>query len=256
MKRIINITSWIVGVAGLSLLVGFIESEHKKITCKSLDVSIDYRHADPLISEDELNVIIYKAFDSLVGKKLTDINSAEIENYINQIDYVESAEVYSTIKGKMKIKLTQRDPILRVITKSNENYYIDKSGHLMPVKMGFSSRELIANGYIHENYSDTLNASLFEHSPILNQLFQLSTYINNDSFLKAQIEQIYVTKNGEYELVPKVGRHLILFGDIYNMENKFNKLKVFYDQGIKKSGWAKYKKINLKYENQVVCEKK
>lgn len=256
MKRILNITLWVAGLAGLSVLVGFIESEHKKITCKELLVSIDYNGADPLIGTEELDQTIYNAFDSLVGKKLTDINSSEIENFVNEIDFIESAEVYSTINGTMKIKVRQKSPILRVINTSGQNYYIDRNGTLMPVKTGRSSRVLVASGHISRSYADTLDATHPTEVPRLHELYRLSNYICNDAFLKAQIEQIYVTKDGEYELVPKVGRHLIVFGDISNMENKFSKLKVFYEQGIKKSGWSMYKSINLKFKDQVVCEKK
>ena len=56
-------------------------------------------------------------------------------------------------------------------------------------------------------------------------------------------------------MVPKVGRHLILFGDMGDMESKFTKLKAFYAQGMKKAGWDKYSRINLKFKDQVVCEK-
>lgn len=256
MKRIINITLWIAVLAGLSVLVGFIESEHKKITCKELIVAIDYNESEPLIGVEELNGIIYEAFDSLVGKKLSDIHSAEIENFVNDIDFIESAQVYSTISGTMKIKVIQRTPILRVINTSNQNYYIDRKGQLLPVKTGSSTRVLIASGHIAEKYSDTLDVSVSEQSLTLNNLYTMSDYIRGDVFLNAQIEQIYVTKEGEFELVPKVGRHLILFGDMQDMEEKFTKLKVFYDQGMKKSGWKKYSKINLKYKDQVICEKK
>jgi len=156
----------------------------------------------------------------------------------------------------MNIKVLQRSPILRIINASNQNYYIDRKGRLLPVRTGQSTRVIIASGKIPDKYSDTLDVSVPDHSRLLNDLYVLSNYIRDDVFLKAQIEQIYVTREGEFEMVPKVGRHLIVFGDISNMENKFTKLKVFYDQGIKKSGWNKYRKINLKYKDQVVCEKK
>ena len=89
----------------------------------------------------------------------------------------------------------------------------------------------------------------------IQKLYIINRYIQEDSFLQAQIEQIYINKSNEIELVPKVGRHLILFGDIDNMETKFENLIVFYEQGMKKAGWKKYKTINLKYSNQVICSK-
>jgi len=70
------------------------------------------------------------------------------------------------------------------------------------------------------------------------------------------IEQLYINKKSEFELIPKIGNHTILFGDIKEMKDKFEKLIAFYKQGISKSGWNKYKTINLKFKNQVVCTKK
>jgi len=256
MKRIIHITLWIVGLSALSVLVGFIEEEHKKITCKDLVVSIEYGEAEPLITTGELNSIVYDAFDSLVGKKLTDINSVDIEKQVSAIGFIESAEVYSTITGTMKIKVKQRNPVLRVINSSNQDFYIDRKGKLMPVKTGRATRVPVASGAIPDTYTDTTNASTSDNSELLNELYRLASYIRADDFLRAQIEQIYVTGEREFELIPKVGRQLILFGDISGMENKFNKLKVFYEQGMKKAGWDKYCKINLKYHDQVICEKK
>jgi len=210
MKKIINITVWIVIIAGLLVLVSFIEAEHKKITCKSLDVSIDYKDGDPMITSEEIKKQVFLTFDTLIGKKYSKINSANIENLINEMDLVENAEVYTTLTGKMKIQVVQRKPILRIINSSNQNYYLDNAGIIMPVSPGYPSRVLVANGFINQKYSDTLTFNNNDEKSILAKLYKLSSYINNHEFLNAQIEQIYVTKNKEFELVPKVGRQIII----------------------------------------------
>ncbi|MCD4698664.1 MAG: hypothetical protein K8S16_20735 [Bacteroidales bacterium] len=255
MKSVVKIIAWILSLAILVVLIGFIDSEYKKTTCKGLEVTIDYKGAAPLISIDEINKKIYNRFDSLAGKKLIDINSGEMESYINEIDFIERAEVYSTLTGMMKINLVQRSPLVRVMNLHNQSFYIDQNGFLMPVHLGFSSRKLVANGHIHTWYSDTLNIRE-NTATCLNDIYTLASYINNHEFLSAQIEQIYVTKNQEYELIPKVGRHLIVFGDILDMEQKFEKLITFYHKGLNKVGWDKYKIIKLKFKGQVVCAKK
>jgi cell division protein FtsQ len=54
-----------------------------------------------------------------------------------------------------------------------------------------------------------------------------------------------------------VGNHKIIFGKAENIAEKFNKLKLFYTEGLNKSdSWRKYSIINLKYKNLVVCTKK
>lgn len=253
MKRAFHIIFWVFITAGILVLVSFIEAEHKKTTCKSFEITIDYENADPLISKDAIKEKIYESFDSLQGKRLVDINLVQIENMVNEIDFVENADVYTTITGKINISVTQRKPIVRIVNESGNSYYLDQSGKAIPTNQGYPSRVLIANGFIENKYTDTLS---IRNNILLAEIFQLASYIHNDPFLKLQIEQIYVTKNGEYEFVPKVGRHIIIFGGIEDMEVKFKKLVVFYRQGINNAGWNVYKSINLKFENQVVCAKK
>ena len=48
----------------------------------------------------------------------------------------------------------------------------------------------------------------------------------------------------------------IVIGEVYNLESKFNKLMLFYEEGLSKTGWNEYKTINLKYKDQVVCTKR
>lgn len=256
MKKALNISMWLIIIAGLAVLVGFIETKHKKLTCKGLSVEIDYGRAEVLISEGDISKRIHKKFDTLVGKKLSEINSVAIEDDINEIDFIENANVYTTLTGLMKINVSQRNPIVRVMNKFGQSYYIGEKGNLIPVKAGYSSRVPVASGNISYRFSDTLNLRLSTTNSELKDLYVLSTYIYNDVFLKAQIEQIYLNQDKEFELVPKVGRHLVLFGDISNMEIKFDKLKIFYDKGMKKAGWDTYKTINLKFKDQVICEKK
>lgn len=256
MKRIINITIWIAGIVGVLVLLSFIEAEHKKSTCKGIDIFIDYQSGDVMISKEDVENQINTLMDSVVGRKLSDINTVLIEDQLNEVALLADADVYTTLTGTLKVKVIQRKPIIRIVNSSNQNFYIDETGSAMPAVKGSPSRVLVANGHIKEKYSDTLVIQQTDQTSTLTKLYRLSKYINDHGFLKSQIEQVYVNQNGEFELVPKVGRQLIVFGDIDNMEKKFDKLLVFYKEGISRTGWDKYKTINLKFDNQVVCSKK
>lgn len=80
------------------------------------------------------------------------------------------------------------------------------------------------------------------------------------SFWNNQIEQIYVSRGKKnervIEIVPRVGDHIVYLGTINNFEKKLNNLKIFYDKAIKTVGWNKYAKVNLEYENQIICTKR
>jgi cell division protein FtsQ len=86
-------------------------------------------------------------------------------------------------------------------------------------------------------------------------VFRLAEFITEDDFWNAQFEQIYVTNNYEFELIPRVGSHIIELGKVENLDEKFENLKILYNRGFNNLGWNQYEKISLKYKNQVVCTK-
>ncbi len=69
------------------------------------------------------------------------------------------------------------------------------------------------------------------------------------------IEQIDVLPNAEFVLVPKIGNEKILVGGNENISEKLNKLKFFYQEGLRYEGWNVYQTIDLKNKDQVVCRK-
>ncbi len=263
MKNRFKTILWILIIAGIIVLGGFINIEKKKTVCKKFEVNIDYDGADPLITVDDIKGKVYESYDSLLGKRIKDIDLEKIERVVNEIKYVAKGDVYTTLGGNVEINITQRKPVVRIINRKNQSFYIDREGIPFPLGKEYSSRVIVANGNIGASLNDTIKLYGYDdfrernisNPSVLQEIYLLATYINKDDFLRAQIEQIYVNKSSEFELVPKVGRHIILFGKTDNMEKKFDKLYVFYKEGLSKTGWDKYKVINLKYENQVVCSR-
>ena len=91
----------------------------------------------------------------------------------------------------------------------------------------------------------------------MDDIYNISAFITKDSVLASLIHQINITAEKEIELYPSIGNHKIIFGEATDFEEKFNKLKLFYTEGLNKTdGWNKYSTINIKYKNQVVCTKK
>ena len=49
--------------------------------------------------------------------------------------------------------------------------------------------------------------------------------------------------------------HIIEFGSIYQMDEKFRNLYALYTHGWDAREWNLYTKVNLKYNGQIVCTK-
>ena len=90
---------------------------------------------------------------------------------------------------------------------------------------------------------------------VLKELYELVKLIIRDPFLREMIDQIVVIGKKEFMLIPKVGNQKILFGNYQNVDDKLERLKLFYFKAIPQVGWKKYQVINLKYSGQIVCEK-
>ncbi|GAO30989.1 cell division protein FtsQ [Geofilum rubicundum JCM 15548] len=86
-------------------------------------------------------------------------------------------------------------------------------------------------------------------------MVKVAGMITGDPFWTAQMEQIYIRRNNEYILVPRVGDHLILLGQPENVEKKLRNLKELYTSGLDPKEWNEYQVINLKYENQIICSR-
>jgi cell division protein FtsQ len=157
------------------------------------------------------------------------------------------------------IEVLQRQPIVRVENAQRQQFYIGSDGHLMAINPNHTARLLIANGHITDSYFTPIK-EIFQKPvtdttlsrPILNKIYQLATYIRQDEFLNALIDQIYVNSKNEFELVPRINNQVILLGNAENYEDQFKRLQQFYHHGARKVGWDTYRIINLKYNNQVV----
>jgi len=261
--RILEIAAWVILSAGLLVLLGFSYVEHDSVVCKQYSINIDYGNADVLVTNADIYNIVKHSGHLLRGEPVGYINAEKIESNLCRQPYVASANVFVTIDGNTEINVIQRQPILRIFNQKGESFYLDGTGHLLPLNPEFSARVLIANGYIQESFSKTVNYlqdsirvnDSLQFNSVMNKLFILSTYIMKDPFLKALIEEVYVEKNGEFELIPKFGDQLILLGNTENIKDKFDRLILFYRQGLNVTGWNRYNVINIKYKNQVVCSK-
>ena len=120
---------------------------------------------------------------------------------------------------------------------------MDKFGKVIDWTPRFTPRVILIGGVVSAEFARK-------------KLLPLVTYLNGDSFLSAQIDQIYVNAIGELSMIPRVGDQVIIFGDPDDYQIKFRNLKALYTEGFKNGGWGRYKTINVEFRNQIVCTKK
>lgn len=243
--------------ASMTVMVLFIVTlmsavrQQKTLVCSSIQVKIDYESGMSFLTTDEIVSKLNQLADGeIIGKPLPALDLRAIEKGLLKDPYVAKAKIYIDHARILHADIVQKQPILRVMNTDGVGFYLSDKGDLIPLCATFTAHVPMAIGNVetHENPE--------RDSIVLSQLFSLACYMKNDSLTAAMIDHAYVLPNGELELYPKFSYHTIMFGKAdETMKEKFDKLKVFYKEGLAKVGWEKYQLINLKYNGQVVCQR-
>lgn len=249
-----NIALWVFIALFMFFSLLGINSREESLKVKSIKISIEPK--ETLSFLDSLKVMnIIKGGDSLkmiLGTQRNNLKLDEMESELEKNAFIEKADVSIDLSGKLIIKVMQRNPVLRVYNSQRQGYYVAKNGYKMPLHENFTPRVPVASG----NITETLMDSTFAKTKVLQDLLAIADYCQSDEFWRAQIEQLYVDNYLDIILIPKVGNHSIVFGSGDRLVSKFEQLKTFYFKGLNNVGWDKYKTINLKFEGQIVAERK
>lgn len=249
-KRIFKLFSWVTCLVGLVVLMSFVGVKRKSVVCTNVKILIP--GADNFIEREEIDAILKQSQGKLIGQNLAAINLQRIEKSISANPYIAYAKVYADMDGVIEIEVRQRQPILRVINSAGQDYYVDRNGLKMPVSPNFTANVLAANGKILENFTGKVDTLV---TKLAVDLYKTAVFIKQDTLWDAQIEQLFVNDKNDIELVPRVGNQRIILGSADSLEVKMRNLLAFYKKAMPKVGWDTYKTINVKYTNQVVCEK-
>lgn len=203
---------------------------------------IDYCGETALITESTIARYIQETMPWVYTEQIKNIKTDEIQEQLSQIPYIAQNEVSISMGGKLTIKAVQRNPVVRIINR-DAPYYLDSTGYKMPLSSEGTSNIIIGNGEIQTKED-------------LKKIVTLATFIYNNSDYRLLFDQIHINKKDELTLVPKMGHHIVVVGEPCELEKKLENLMTFYKKGMPEAGWSKYSKINLKYDDQVICTKK
>ncbi|WP_312082600.1 cell division protein FtsQ/DivIB [Epilithonimonas hominis] len=169
-------------------------------------------------------------------KKIGDVKIPELEKKINEIPFVDSANVYMNLNGNLNVDIKQRIPIFR-LNKNGKDFYVDEKGVEFPISRNFSYPCMLVMGDV--------DASEYQ------ELGQLVEKIDKDDFSKKYFIGIKKEKNN-YNLLTSDGNYKVEIGDLENIDFKVKGFKTFVEKYLVYQNPNKYKKISVKYNNQIV----
>ncbi|MFD2513450.1 cell division protein FtsQ/DivIB [Pontibacter locisalis] len=215
-----------------------------------MSIKIDNEYNNYFIGDREVRDLLTREGErKLEGLPNRAIDLKNLEKRIEANKFVNDAEVYRGLDGNIHVKVKQNRPIARLI-RSDQDVYIDVEGHTLPLSDRYTARVIpVTKSALIKSLDD----EFFQDSTGQDYL-SLLQFIENDRFWKAQLAQMHIDGKGKITFLPQVGDHTIEFGKPVRVEAKFRKLMIFYKEVLPVMGWDKYKRVNVEYEDQIICE--
>ncbi|HCY98333.1 cell division protein FtsQ [uncultured Polaribacter sp.] len=229
-----------VGFIGvLSFLYGFTSTRSgvKKI----VEVRVSFQeNKGNFLTHAMVNKLLIQNNKTVINQPKSVIDLYSLEKKVSENPYVEKAAVFLTIGGVLKSKIKQRVPVARIMG-GKTSYYIDKQGVKVPLSENYSARVLLISGV--------------ESTADIQLVLPLISAILEDDFLQKEVVGILKSDVDAFQFSVRSGDYKVDFGSLERLKTKFSMLKAFYNTTFKNKTIQDYKRITLKYHNQVVCTK-
>jgi cell division protein FtsQ len=227
--------------------------------CTKILINITDSSDYHFVTKGHLMNMVYGTSSKILGRPLREVPVTDIEKRIKTIKELKEVEVYTAIDGTLHVYVNQRNPIMRIIPDEGGDFFVDEDGFMFRKRNLYNPRLHIIEGNIDITPAMLDNVSILDTNvkgTILKDIYHFVDFIRGNSFWSAQIDQIYVNRENEIDLIPRVGNHTIHMGTFEDYKDKLRNLKAFYEKVLPEVGWDKYSVINLEFGDQIVCRRR
>ncbi len=234
MKNKWRILKIVVTVVLFGFLLSFSIKRFNNAKLETINVKLNPTKPEVyFIDEKEIKEIVQKNNPT---KKIGDVDIPKIEKLINNLPSIDSSNVYLSLNGTLNVDIKQKVPVFR-LTKKGNTFYVDEKGREFPLTKTYSQPCMLVSGNVDKSEYVALG--------------NLIKKIEADPFSKKYFIGISKEK-GNYNLLPVEGNYKIEIGDLERIDFKVKGFKAFMEKVLSYKNPDIYKKISLKYENQIV----
>ncbi len=234
---------------------GLSVEQSNRLKCTQIKVTVLDSALNRFVSPEEILELIRMEGITINESKLKHINQFALENALNNKTAVKASQVSVSRNGVLKVDIEQRRPILRLET-ANGGFYMDETAYLFPLMRSFTSYVPVVTGYIPLVIPPGYRGEVKQNTEWAKKIMDLGLFLERESFWNSMVEQIYIDSTGAILITPRVGKLEVVLGEPENIDFKFKKLYAFYNNVIPSKGWESYKRVDLRFGNQLVCKKR
>lgn len=234
-------------------LWGFAGKRQRSRVVNKVDIRIENEAENHFVDAELIENTISKGRNNMVFMRWYDsVSLYRLEKKIEKIDFVSRAEASHDLGGNLHIRVRLVKPVARIISGGSDlDRYLGPEGELLPTSEKYASRVITIDG----PGSRKMAYQGFMNDSTCRAVLGFIRKVSEDPFWKAQIAHVYINENMELTLYPLVGNQEIEFGPADEVDKKLRKLETYYQQIIPARGWNAFRKVSVKYRNQIVCQK-
>jgi len=200
-----------------------------------IDIRFDQKK-ETLVDADSVNKLLIQNKAPLASIPKETLVLKEMEARLVQHPMVYQAQVFISIDGEIGANIQTKKPIGRVL--DSPGFYIDEQGQPMPLSNLYTARVPIVTGEVLLH---------------LDALKELLLIIRQDAFLERMITEVAVDAQGNIQLELRQEKYKLLLGPVSNVTEKVRNFKAFYQNMRKDQEQKQFKKVDLRFNNQVVA---
>lgn len=271
LKILLSATVWVAIAAYLVWADTLGKRQHAYTFVKELRITVRDSMEIGIVHASDVRRWIDGAGLAPEGLHLDSVHLADISATVASHDFVRHVRTYAGLDGIAHVEVVQRRPLLRIITDNGYNFYYTADNHIVPAGNHSAHYVPVITGRFSLPFTTSFNGPLTndhtekksqESYAFLYKLINFVKYIEAHDFWNAQIVQINVLPGREagmepdVEIIPRVGDHVVMLGQLDGYEDKLDKLLAFYRKAMPAEGWDRWDYIDLKFDGQVVCGKR
>lgn len=228
-----------VGLMVAATMWGY-QSRPTDVPCTALEYIISDSEDRLYLSETELTALLQQEDIYPVGRKLNIVSLQRIENAIKRHPMVRTAECYLTPRQVVRIKLTQRVPVLHVQT-ALENYFIDSDRKVMPARNAIRDKVLIVTGTVGVQ---TAAGVMTDFALWLDDEDYWQERIHHVELKSPQMVYVYYRDNGRIDKA--------VLGSMRHYDRKLRKFRTFLQNRSPDIQEKNYTEYDLRFKGQVI----
>lgn len=208
--------------------------------CRSITYILADGDERVYVFRNELEGMLHSLDIHPVGRRVDQLSLQRIENTVRQHPMVRTAECYITPWHDVRVVITQRVPLLRVLT-AEGTYLIDTDRRLMQARPAVKDSVLRVTGQV-------------EMTMAAGQLADFAFWLRDNRYWRPRIDHVHI-RSAEMAVIllrDKRQPH-VLIGRMDDYEKKLHKLQLFLDKGREATQDKQYTELDLRYAGQVVA---